>query len=66
MHTPWRKRPLRGPRIYIEHHAIAEQNLEQAESAEVQAGGDLVAAQAALKVMGITDPGCTGESSAFV
>ncbi len=39
-----------------QHHAIAEQNLEQAESAEVQAGGDLVAAQAALKVMGITDP----------
>ena len=39
-----------------EHHAIAEQNLEQAQSAEVQAGGDLVAAQAALKVMGITDP----------
>ena len=26
------------------------------ESAEVQAGGDLVAAQAALKVMGVTDP----------
>ncbi len=39
-----------------EHHAIAEQNLEQAESADVQAGGDLVAAQAALKVLGITDP----------
>ena len=39
-----------------QHHAIAEQNLEQAQSAEVQAGGDLVAAQAALKVMGITDP----------
>jgi cobalt-zinc-cadmium efflux system membrane fusion protein len=39
-----------------EHKAIAEQNLEQAESAEVQAGGDLAAAQAALKVMGITDP----------
>lgn len=39
-----------------QHHAIAEQALEQAESAEVQAGGDLVAAQAALKVMGITDP----------
>jgi membrane fusion protein, heavy metal efflux system len=39
-----------------QHHAIAEMNLEQAESAEVQAGGDLVAAQAALKVMGITDP----------
>ncbi len=39
-----------------QHHAIAEQNLEQAESAEVQAGGDLVAAEAALKVLGITDP----------
>jgi membrane fusion protein, heavy metal efflux system len=39
-----------------EHQAIAEQNLEQAQSAEVQAGGDLAAAQAALKVMGITDP----------
>ena len=39
-----------------QHHAIAEQNLEQAESVEVQAGGDLASAQAALKVMGITDP----------
>jgi cobalt-zinc-cadmium efflux system membrane fusion protein len=39
-----------------QHHAIAEQNLEQAESAEVQAGGDLASSQAALKVMGITDP----------
>ncbi len=39
-----------------QHHAIAEQNMEQTESAEVQASGDLVAAQAALKVMGVTDP----------
>jgi cobalt-zinc-cadmium efflux system membrane fusion protein len=39
-----------------DHHAIAEQTLEQAESAEVQAGGDLAAAQAALKVIGIADP----------
>jgi membrane fusion protein, heavy metal efflux system len=39
-----------------EHHAIAEQILEQAESADVQAGGDLASAQAALKVMGIADP----------
>jgi membrane fusion protein, heavy metal efflux system len=39
-----------------QHHAIAEQNVEQAESAEVQASGDLVAAQAALKVMGVSDP----------
>jgi membrane fusion protein, heavy metal efflux system len=39
-----------------QHHAIALQIVEQAESAEVQAGGDLAAAEAALKVMGITDP----------
>src|ERR1700686_2226876 len=39
-----------------QHHAIAEQNVEQAESVEVQAGGALASAQAALKVMGITDP----------
>ena len=39
----------------FQHHAIAEQNLEQTQSAEVQAGGDLASAQAALKVMGITD-----------
>lgn len=39
-----------------DHKAIAEQALEQAQSAEVQAGGDLVAALAALKVLGITDP----------
>ena len=39
-----------------EHKAIAEQALEQAQAAEAQAGGDLVAAQAALKVLGITDP----------
>lgn len=39
-----------------DHKAIAEQALEQAASAEVQAGGDLAATQAALKVLGITDP----------
>src|ERR1700690_2251027 len=38
-----------------QHHAIAVKDLEQAESAEVQAGGDLASAEAALKVMGITD-----------
>ena len=43
-------------RDLYQHHAIAEQNLEQAESAEVQAGGDLAAAEAALKVLGITNP----------
>jgi len=39
-----------------EHKAIAEQVLEQAESADVQAGGDLASAQAALRVLGINDP----------
>jgi membrane fusion protein, heavy metal efflux system len=49
------KANLRAQDLY-QHHAIAEQNLEQAQSAEVQAGGDLVSAQAALRVLGITDP----------
>jgi cobalt-zinc-cadmium efflux system membrane fusion protein len=40
----------------FQHHAIAEQNVEQAQSAEIQASGDLASSQAALKVMGITDP----------
>ena len=39
-----------------QHHALAKQNVEQAESAEAQAEGDLAAAEAALKVLGITDP----------
>jgi cobalt-zinc-cadmium efflux system membrane fusion protein len=39
-----------------EHHAIAVKDLEQAESAEVQAGGDLASAEAALRVMGVSDP----------
>jgi cobalt-zinc-cadmium efflux system membrane fusion protein len=49
------KAEARAKDLY-QHRAIAEQALEQAESAEVQAGGDLVSAQAALKVLGITDP----------
>jgi membrane fusion protein, heavy metal efflux system len=40
----------------FEHKAIAEQTLEQAQTAEMQANGDLAAAQAALKVLGVTDP----------
>jgi membrane fusion protein, heavy metal efflux system len=39
-----------------QHGAAAVRDMEQAESAEVQAGGDLASAQAALKVMGIIDP----------
>src|SRR5580704_9029649 len=54
-HALAQKAYARAQDLY-QHHAIAEQNLEQAESAEVQASGDLVAAQAALKVMGVTDP----------
>jgi cobalt-zinc-cadmium efflux system membrane fusion protein len=46
---------VRAQDLY-EHGAIAVKDLEQAESAAVQAGGDLASAQAALKVMGITDP----------
>ena len=39
-----------------DHHALAEQDLEQAESTQVQAESDLVSAEAALRVLGITDP----------
>ena len=39
-----------------QHGAAAVRDMEQAESAEVQAGGDMASAQAALKVMGVTDP----------
>lgn len=49
------KADARAKDLY-QHQAIAEQNVEQADAAEVQAGGDLAAAQAALKVMGIIDP----------
>jgi membrane fusion protein, heavy metal efflux system len=50
-----KKANARAQDLY-QHHAIAEQSLEQAQSAEIQAGGDLASTQAALKVMGITDP----------
>ncbi len=49
------KASARAKDLY-EHKAIAEQNLEQAETAEVQASGDLAAAQAALKVLGVKNP----------
>ena len=50
------QKALARARDLYEHKAIAEQNLEQAQSAEILASGDLASAQAALKVMGITDP----------
>ncbi|MGB7189284.1 MAG: efflux RND transporter periplasmic adaptor subunit, partial [Acidobacteriaceae bacterium] len=46
-----------------QHHALAEQNLEQAESAEVQTSGDLESAAAALKVVGVADPDSLLKSS---
>jgi membrane fusion protein, heavy metal efflux system len=45
-----------------DHKAIAEQALEQAQSAETQAGGDLASALAAMKVLGITDPDAVVQS----
>ncbi|HEY5213011.1 MAG TPA: efflux RND transporter periplasmic adaptor subunit [Acidobacteriaceae bacterium] len=47
-----------------QHHALAEQDVEQAESAQVQASGDLAAAAAALKVMGVADPDALLNTSA--
>jgi membrane fusion protein, heavy metal efflux system len=39
-----------------EHHAIAERDLEQAESDQAQAQADLQSTEAGLKVLGISDP----------
>ena len=39
-----------------EHHAIAERDVEQAESDQAQAQADLQSSEAALKVLGISDP----------
>jgi membrane fusion protein, heavy metal efflux system len=41
----------------FEHHAIAQRDLEQAESAEVQAQADMEAAEQSLRIMGVRDPG---------
>ncbi len=49
-----------------QHHALAEQNLEQAESAETQALGDLTAAEAALRGFGHHQSRCAGEGAAFL
>src|ERR1700723_4741272 len=38
-----------------QHHALAEQNLEQAQSAEVQAGGERVGSQGEFKRIGIVE-----------
>ncbi|MGC1686481.1 MAG: efflux RND transporter periplasmic adaptor subunit [Candidatus Acidiferrales bacterium] len=38
------------------HHAIAESDLEQAESARAQAQADLESSEAGIRILGITDP----------
>ncbi|MGB9105837.1 MAG: efflux RND transporter periplasmic adaptor subunit [Terriglobales bacterium] len=40
----------------FEHHAIAQRDLEQAESTEVQAQADLEAAEQSLRIMGVRNP----------
>ena len=64
--TRWRRNRYDRAKDLYQHHAIAEQNLEQAESAEVQAQGDLMAAEAALKVLGVTDPDALAQGAALV
>jgi cobalt-zinc-cadmium efflux system membrane fusion protein len=46
------------------HKATSEQSVEQAQAALTQAGGDLAASQAALKVLGISDPDATSQGTA--
>jgi cobalt-zinc-cadmium efflux system membrane fusion protein len=54
-HALAHKSYVRAQDLY-QHHAIAVKDLEQAESAEIQASGDLSSAEAALRVMGVGDP----------
>ena len=54
-HSLAHKNYLRSQDLYA-HHAIAERDLQAAESAEIQAQADLQAAEQALKVLGIPRP----------
>jgi len=47
---------LKRAQDLYEHHAIAERDLEQAESDRAQAEADLQSSEAGLKVLGINDP----------
>ena len=49
-----------------EHKAIAEQELEQAQSAEVQAGGDLAVSAGSVEGAGDHRSRCAGESTALL
>jgi membrane fusion protein, heavy metal efflux system len=54
-HSLAHKNYLRAQDLYA-HHAIAERDLQAAESAEVQAQADLQASEQGLKVLGIRSP----------
>ncbi len=54
-HALAHKNYLRSQDLYA-HHAVAERDLQAAESAEIQAQADLQAAEQALKVLGIPRP----------
>jgi cobalt-zinc-cadmium efflux system membrane fusion protein len=49
-------RSLRRSKDLYEHHAIAERDLEAAESVRTQASADLDAAEQTLKILGISKP----------
>lgn len=54
-HALAHKNYIRSQDLYA-HHAIAERDLQAAESAEIQAQADLQAAEQALKILGIPRP----------
>ncbi len=54
-HSLAHKSYLRSQDLYA-HHAIAERDLQAAESAEIQAQADLQAAEQSLKILGIPKP----------
>ncbi len=54
-HALAHKNYVRAQDLYA-HHAIAERDLQAAESAEIQAQADLQAAEQSLKILGIPEP----------
>lgn len=54
-HSLAHKNYVRSQDLY-QHHAIAERDLQAAESAEIQAQADLQAAEQSLKILGIPQP----------
>ena len=62
-HSLAHKNYLRSQDLYA-HHAIAERDLQAAESAEIQAQADLQAAEQSIKVLGIPRPDTLVETPA--